>query len=420
MVLRAALAGVSLLAMGTFMAACSDVPDAVNPVSWWNGVFGDDEDQASPPAKKTQSQAQAAKPKETPGADQPYPAIQDVPDKPAAGTTVEDRKQVMQGLAADKTNAQYSDEAARASDTGANPSTSGAPAQAPATAAAPAAGAAPPTPAAPAAGAAPPPPAPAAQTPPAPPPASTPGRKSYMAGEETAPPPQGAAPPAGPPPAPANAVTPPAPGSSELNRVYEAKLKESAPTVTTAVAGPTGTVPGASTAKGAVAEPPDGEEAVPASRKAKGAKPASKSKAAAPEQMAAFEPAPLEAAPMPVRGLSSQVGTVYFGDGSADILDGEQQKFDNIVAFYKEHGGKIHVVGYASSRTGDMDPVRHQMANFAVSAKRADTVARELIKRGVKSTDINTTALSDAEPIYYEVMPAGEAGNRRVEIFIDY
>jgi len=29
-------------------------------------------------------------------------------------------------------------------------------------------------------------------------------------------------------------------------------------------------------------------------------------------------------------------------------------------------------------------------------------------------------AVADNEPVYYEVMPSGEAGNRRAEIYIDY
>jgi flagellar motor protein MotB len=47
-------------------------------------------------------------------------------------------------------------------------------------------------------------------------------------------------------------------------------------------------------------------------------------------------------------------------------------------------------------------------------------VARELMRLGVKPGKIFVGARSDSNPIYYESMPAGEAGNRRAEIFVDY
>jgi flagellar motor protein MotB len=42
-----------------------------------------------------------------------------------------------------------------------------------------------------------------------------------------------------------------------------------------------------------------------------------------------------------------------------------------------------------------------------------------LERLGVPPEVIVVTALSDQEPTYFEVMPAGEAGNRRVEIFFE-
>ena len=42
-----------------------------------------------------------------------------------------------------------------------------------------------------------------------------------------------------------------------------------------------------------------------------------------------------------------------------------------------------------------------------------------LERLGVPPEIIVVTAMSDQDPAYFEVMPAGEAGNRRVAIFFE-
>ena len=59
------------------------------------------------------------------------------------------------------------------------------------------------------------------------------------------------------------------------------------------------------------------------------------------------------------------------------------------------------------------------MLNFKVSVDRADAVARELIRLGVKKRELVVDAMSDAQPVYFEFMPTGEAGNRRAEIYLE-
>ncbi|MBT3883178.1 MAG: OmpA family protein, partial [Rhodospirillaceae bacterium] len=77
-------------------------------------------------------------------------------------------------------------------------------------------------------------------------------------------------------------------------------------------------------------------------------------------------------------------------------------------------------VGHASSRTRSTNVAKHKLINLRVSAARADSIAKELVKFGTKTSDIAIGAVSDSEPKYYEYMPSGEAGNRRAEIFIDF
>lgn len=118
-------------------------------------------------------------------------------------------------------------------------------------------------------------------------------------------------------------------------------------------------------------------------------------------------------------GGSVRVATILFSNGSARMSDADLAILRQVSALLKDKGGRLRVVGHASSRTRNMDLVAHKMVNFQLSADRADMVAKELVRIGVAPELIHIVARSDAEPVYYEVMPSGEAGNRRAEIYLD-
>ena len=77
-------------------------------------------------------------------------------------------------------------------------------------------------------------------------------------------------------------------------------------------------------------------------------------------------------------------------------------------------------MGHASQRTPDMHIESHKWTNFLLSVDRANAVALELAQLGVPADVLQVEARSDNEPLSYEYMPAGEAENRRAEIFIEY
>jgi len=120
----------------------------------------------------------------------------------------------------------------------------------------------------------------------------------------------------------------------------------------------------------------------------------------------------------PVMGPAVKVATILFDNGSYQLKDRDRRILDAVARLQRKKGGQIRVVGHASARTRNLSPVKHKMANFKVSVDRADTVAGELMRLGIKKKDVQIAAVSDAEPIYYEFMPSGEAGNRRTEVYL--
>ena len=127
-------------------------------------------------------------------------------------------------------------------------------------------------------------------------------------------------------------------------------------------------------------------------------------------------PVPLSSLPA---GGRIRVATIIFSHGSTHLSDRDRQILREVRAVQQSRGGRLVVVGHASSRTRSMDTVRHKMVNYRVSAARADAVAAALTSLGIPRDSIQIDARSDSEPVFYEVMPTGEAGNRRAEVYLE-
>ena len=119
-----------------------------------------------------------------------------------------------------------------------------------------------------------------------------------------------------------------------------------------------------------------------------------------------------------VRGTTVRVATILFDNGSSKLKALDKRLLDAVMRLQRQKGGQIRIVGHASSRTRNLSPIKHKTANFKVSVDRADRIAGELIRLGIKEKDIHISAVADAEPVYYEIMPSGEAGNRRTEVYL--
>lgn len=211
-------------------------------------------------------------------------------------------------------------------------------------------------------------------------------------------------------PAPAQmaSLTSVGPEQDVLAQAFSQALAQSASTVTTAPAGTSFGTPTAAPLSPAQTSVPDivretyNQTLVAGS----GVAPQATATAASGTSVASFVP--------------SGPATIYFGNGSSSLNGKAKSVIRDIAEAYKARRGVLRVVGHASHRTKNLPVHRHKLVNFRISLDRATAVANELIKLGVDRDAIQIAAVSDSDPVYYESMPEGEAGNRRAEIFYSF
>lgn len=121
---------------------------------------------------------------------------------------------------------------------------------------------------------------------------------------------------------------------------------------------------------------------------------------------------------LPLPAASTKVATILFKNGSAGLDATDRKILADVARIQRKNGSVVRVIGHASARTQNMNPSVHKQTNFKVSVKRANQVATELKRMGISSEMILTAAVGDNHPVYLEVMPSGEAGNRRTEIYL--
>lgn len=112
------------------------------------------------------------------------------------------------------------------------------------------------------------------------------------------------------------------------------------------------------------------------------------------------------------------VAVIHFEFGSKALGARDHQVIRQVADLQARQGGFIKVVGHSSRFTADMPQQRHMLVNFETSVARADAVAAALVREGVPGEVVEVAALGASEPRYQEVMPSGQVGNQRVEIFL--
>ncbi|MCC9622563.1 OmpA family protein [Thalassospira sp. MA62] len=116
----------------------------------------------------------------------------------------------------------------------------------------------------------------------------------------------------------------------------------------------------------------------------------------------------------------TQLAQIQFGHGSTSLGGNDGDVLQQVANTWRQTGGVLRVIGHASMRTGNMSLQQHMAVNQRVSEGRASAVVSRLLSLGVSPGAIFVGADGSEMPRYYEGVPAGEAGNRRVEIYLDY
>lgn len=120
----------------------------------------------------------------------------------------------------------------------------------------------------------------------------------------------------------------------------------------------------------------------------------------------------------PVAPSGQRLGIIYFGDGSAQLTASDRQVLKQMAAIHRQQGGALTVIGHASHAAKASKASAAELVNYRVSGERADAVARELMRLGVPRDAVRLGAVGDNMPEYDESRKTGEAGNRRVEVFL--
>lgn len=118
---------------------------------------------------------------------------------------------------------------------------------------------------------------------------------------------------------------------------------------------------------------------------------------------------------------SEQIAQIQFGFGSSHLGGTDDSVLGKVADAWKKHPqSALRVIGHASMRTANMTEAEHNKVNRQISERRASAVVSKLLSLGVNPDAIFVGADGSSDPRYFEGVPAGEAGNRRVEIFMDY
>jgi len=109
--------------------------------------------------------------------------------------------------------------------------------------------------------------------------------------------------------------------------------------------------------------------------------------------------------------------TILFDSGKAALKKATSVELDHIRSVLQSQyvGRQVDVVGHT-----DTDPIKKSpwKDNWELSAQRALSVARYLIKRGIPDDKIRAVGCGESQPIASNATASGKARNRRVEIVV--
>ena len=113
------------------------------------------------------------------------------------------------------------------------------------------------------------------------------------------------------------------------------------------------------------------------------------------------------------------LATLYFRDGSAGLDSAALGVLKQVAQIQKSRGGRLVLVGHASRRAETNDARKRETFNQKISAQRAENVRKALVRLKVPLLALSVRASGDNAAVFDEAAPAGEAANRKVEIYLE-
>jgi outer membrane protein OmpA-like peptidoglycan-associated protein len=112
------------------------------------------------------------------------------------------------------------------------------------------------------------------------------------------------------------------------------------------------------------------------------------------------------------RGLVLTLGDTLFATGKSELKSGAAANLDRLGDFLAEYPNRT------ASIEGFTDSMGSEDSNQMLSERRADSVKRYLVGRGVQSERLSSTGRGENSPVADNESTAGRQQNRRVEVII--
>ena len=110
------------------------------------------------------------------------------------------------------------------------------------------------------------------------------------------------------------------------------------------------------------------------------------------------------------RGLVLTLGDTLFATGNSQIKSGATANLDRLGDFLNEYPNRTAAI------EGFTDSMGSEDSNQMLSERRADSVKRYLVERGVQSQRLTSTGRGESAPVADNETTAGRQQNRRVEV----
>lgn len=112
--------------------------------------------------------------------------------------------------------------------------------------------------------------------------------------------------------------------------------------------------------------------------------------------------------------------SIPFASGSAQLSGGDRRAIQQVAEVWQSRrAGSLRVVGHASSSAATRSATQKLIGNWQISQARATAVADALIQNGVDPGVIVIEAVGDSQSGADTSYGAGEAADRRVDLFLE-